>query len=166
VSLDGTDFAINEPSPFSRKWFSHKFRGAGLRYEVGLNIRTGDIVWAFGGFPCGEYPDLVLARQKYTYSIRLDEMTLADDTYKDGDYFIYPSRYPATVVQQKLIMARHETVNARLKQFGVLNQCFRHCIDKHRICFHAVVNITQLTIEHGNPLFSIKPYEYAFLNNH
>lgn len=44
VSLDGADFKIEEPTPFSPKWFSHKFKGPGLRYEVGLCIRTGYIV--------------------------------------------------------------------------------------------------------------------------
>jgi hypothetical protein len=30
VSVDGTDFRIHEPSPFSPRWYSHKFKGAGL----------------------------------------------------------------------------------------------------------------------------------------
>ena len=36
ITIDGTDCEINEPSPFDRKWFSHKLRGAGLRYEIGI----------------------------------------------------------------------------------------------------------------------------------
>ncbi|GAX10088.1 hypothetical protein FisN_2Lu360 [Fistulifera solaris] len=28
-SVDGTDCPINEPSPFSPKWYSHKFKSAG-----------------------------------------------------------------------------------------------------------------------------------------
>ena len=31
---------------------------------VGLCIGTGHIVWANGGFPCGEWPDLKLARDR------------------------------------------------------------------------------------------------------
>lgn len=48
VSLDGTDFRIQEPyhpDGIDPSYYSHKFKAAGLRYEVGLNIRTGDIVW-------------------------------------------------------------------------------------------------------------------------
>jgi len=30
VSVDGTDFRIQEPIPFDAKWFSHKFNGPGL----------------------------------------------------------------------------------------------------------------------------------------
>ena len=44
ISLDGTDFRILEPSPFDPKWYSHKFKGAGVRYEVGICLKTGWIV--------------------------------------------------------------------------------------------------------------------------
>lgn len=33
VSIDGTDFRIYEPTPFSPRWFSHKFKGPGLQYH-------------------------------------------------------------------------------------------------------------------------------------
>ena len=62
VSVDGSDFRIGEPSPFSEKWFSHKFRGAGLRYEMGISVACGDIVWVNGPFPCGSYHDLQIFR--------------------------------------------------------------------------------------------------------
>ena len=45
VSVDGTDFRIPQQSPFSSAWFSHKFNGPGLRYEVGVSIIGGSIVW-------------------------------------------------------------------------------------------------------------------------
>ena len=62
VSVDGTDFEIQEPWPYhrlhSRMWFSHKFKGPGLRYEVGLSILGGEIVWIGGPYACGLWPDL------------------------------------------------------------------------------------------------------------
>ena len=125
VSLDGTDFRINEPTPFDKKWYSHKFRGPGLRYEIGLCIRTGHIVWAHGGLPCGEWPDLRLARNAYVEFVKPGEFTMADKGYNDSQYF-YPTRDDVTSARQKEIMARHETVNRRLKQFGVLGLRFRH----------------------------------------
>ena len=81
--MDATDCAIQEPSPFDRKWFSHKLNGPGLKYEIGLSIKNGEIVWINGGMPCGEYSDLKLARDEYTLSVQLGEKTIADDTYKD-----------------------------------------------------------------------------------
>jgi len=65
VSIDGTDFRIMEQKEFDRKWYSHKFQGPGLRYEIGLCIRTGFIVWVYGGRPCGQCSDLKLARDAF-----------------------------------------------------------------------------------------------------
>ena len=49
ISVDGTDERICEPTPFGPKWYSHKFHGPGLRYEIGIGIETGYIVWAHMG---------------------------------------------------------------------------------------------------------------------
>lgn len=62
VSVDGTDFRIYEQEPFWPGWFSHKFNGPGVRYELAVAIRTGDIVWINGPFPCGEWSDLRIFR--------------------------------------------------------------------------------------------------------
>ena len=64
VSVDGTDCMIQKPSPFSSKWWSHKFNGHGVRYEVGLGIQNGDIVWVNGTFTCGECPDIKIFSNK------------------------------------------------------------------------------------------------------
>jgi len=151
VSLDGVDFRILEQSPFDRKWFSHKFKGPGLRYEVGLNIRTGEVVWCNGGVPCGDWPDLKLARSKYVNFVGEDELTIADKGYKDQRYFAYNNS-----MLVKKILARHETVNSRLKNFKVLSDRFRHNLTFHKYCFHAVANIVQMMdIEDGQSLFKI-----------
>ena len=42
-SLDGTDFRIREPSPFSTKWWSFKFNGPGLRYEIAIEAESSNI---------------------------------------------------------------------------------------------------------------------------
>lgn len=155
MSLDGTDFRIYEPMDFSPKWYSHKFKGPGLRYEIGLCIKTGAIVWANGGVPCGEYSDLKLARAGYVDAVGPDEMTIADDTYKDANFFIYPSGNPESIREQKRIMARHETVNRRLKQWGVLQKVFRHSLQLHSPCFYAVVNVTQIMFDNNEGLYQL-----------
>lgn len=126
VSLDGTDFQILEPTPFNKKWYSHKFNGPALRYEIGLCIQSGDIVWANGGVPAGDFSYLKLARLAYVDAVDEDEMTLADKGYKDLNFFVTPIFSDAMNLRQKMIMARHETVNMRLKIFGVLRNKFRH----------------------------------------
>lgn len=146
------DFKIQEPSPFSTSWFSHKFKGPGIRYEVGLCIKTGSIVWKFGGYPCGKFPDLKLAREAYIWSIEDGEKTIADKGYNDQRFFILPNDTNSRF--HKMIMSRHETVNKRIRQFNILKQTFRHSLELHPKIFHAVVNITQLNIQNGEPLFN------------
>lgn len=153
VSLDGVDFRIEEPKPFSPQWYSHTLNAAGLRYEIGLNIRVGHIVWAFGGLPCGDYPDLKLARETFVFALDNNERALADKGYKDDSFFILPKN--GNSEKHNLIMSRHETVNKRLRQFQILKMEFRHNRQKHPIIFHAVANLTQLMIENGEPLFSV-----------
>ena len=45
---------------------------------------------------------------------------------------------------------RHETINQRVKVFGVLRKAFDHPIEKHSQCFRACVVLTQLSFEFGN----------------
>ena len=68
-----------EPTPFNPKWFSHKFHGSGLRYEIGLCIRTGDIVWANGGLPSGQWSDLRIARSLILEETQPGEMIISED---------------------------------------------------------------------------------------
>jgi len=56
ITVDGTDFWVPEPKPFNPDYYSHKFNHAGLRYEIGICIVTGWIVWINGPFPCGPFP--------------------------------------------------------------------------------------------------------------
>lgn len=139
--------------PFNKDYFSHKFKTAALRYEVGIAIKTGIIVWKFGGYPAGLYPDLKLSRELYVHQVMPGELTFADKGYSDDEYFIRPC--DTNSVGHKFIMSRHETVNKRLRQFKVLSNIFRHDRAKHHKCFNAVVNITGLVIKLEEPLFSV-----------
>ena len=79
-----------EPSTFDPQWYSHKFHSPGLRYEIGICILTGHIVWAHGGLPCGEWSDLRLARDAFIHRLQPHEKALADKGYKDQHYFENP----------------------------------------------------------------------------
>lgn len=127
VTLDGTDFRIYEPTPFSSLWYSHKFKAAGVRYEIGISIGNGDIVWASGGFPCGEWTDLKIAKDLYVECVTSGEITLADEGYPLQKYFKQPSNE-----KEFRLLSRHETLNGRLKNFEILNCRFRHPF-RHRL---------------------------------
>ena len=155
--MDGTDFHIYEPTPFNRKWYSHKFKGPGVRYEIGLCIQTGDIVWVNGPFPCGAYPDGKIATQE-----GLEDCLDDCERYVcDGGYYGPRAEKPnglnnADQYMKKVVRARHETVNRRFKQFRILEQVFRHRLTRHGIVFWAVANLTQLAIDDGLPLFQVQ----------
>lgn len=82
--MDGTDFRINEQTPFWKGWYSFKFKAAGLRYEVGLNIQTGNICWINGPFAPGFWNDLSIFCLKLKTLLPPGEMVEADGVYR-GD---------------------------------------------------------------------------------
>lgn len=82
LTVDGTDFRICKPSPFSTRWFSHKFKGPGLRYEVAVSIVGGDIVHTNGPFPCGAWPDIKIFRSDLINKLAPGEMVEADNGYR------------------------------------------------------------------------------------
>ena len=53
ITVDGVDCAIEERYPFNEKIFSKKLNGPGYKYEVGVCIATGHIVWINGSFLAG-----------------------------------------------------------------------------------------------------------------
>lgn len=157
ITIDGTDFLIYEPTPWSAKWFSHKLNHAGLRYEVGVCIQTGWIVWINGPYPAGDWPDLNIARDGVCDALAPDEIFLADGTYADGHGWCDTPTGQENADQwmKGKARARHEDINSLLKQFNVLHNCFRHHRTKHGRVFTAVANIVQAKLQLENPTFQV-----------
>jgi DDE superfamily endonuclease len=154
ISVDGTDCPIEEPGDFSGRWFSHKFHGAGLRYEVGVCIQTGWIVWKNGPYPCGSYPDLTIARDWLHKELQPGEMYVADRGYRDPEgNTLIPTGFAGPLESMMSnTRARHENINARIKNFKILKTPFRNALEKHYLCFHSIINMIQLEIETGHPV--------------
>jgi hypothetical protein len=128
-----------------------------VRYEIGLSIQAGWIVWVNGPFACGEWPDLRIARESLIFSLDDGEMYCADGGYQDGRQY---SETPTGMNNydqwmKSIARSRHETVNSRFKRFGILKDCFRHNKSQHGLVFMAIANITQLGITTDEPLFSV-----------
>jgi hypothetical protein len=157
ITVDGTDFRILEPAPFNPKWFSHKFKGAGVRYEVAVSISTGWIVWVNGPFPCGDYPDLRIVREALVSKLFNWEYYIADGGYFDGNqYSVTPTgRNEISDRMKGKARARHETINGRFKRWAVLGNVFRHNLMKHGKVFRAIANLTQLEIRSTSPVFHV-----------
>jgi len=129
-------------------------------YEIALNIRNGDIVWANGPFPCGAYPDRKIAKEEgLENSLENGERYVADRGYH-GCCAVTPDEGDYRLQQMmKLVRARHEMVNERFKQFGILSQVFRHKAHKHGIVSGAIANITRITICKESPLYQVNYIE-------
>ena len=149
MSIDGTDCSVNEPSKFSPEFYSHKFHHSAVRYELGVSL-DGSIVWSNGPFPAGSFCDMRIFNSYLRKNLNNGERVIADRGY-GGARCVTPrntsSRYAARAMVYR---ANHERINGRIKRFRVLSTRFRHNLDKHRFCFHAVANVIQLEMQlHG-----------------
>ena len=85
-----------------------------------------------------------------------EEMVVSDEGYKDVACLLGSDVVGERRKILAIIRARQEAVNRRFKQFFVLGHRFRHAVNLHSVCFHAVANITPLMIETGSPLFQVQ----------
>ena len=166
--VDGIDCPIQEPRhPFWSGWKSHKFKGAGLRYEIASAVTTGHIIWINGPFPAGAWTDPMIFKQKLASLVMVGtEKGVCDAGYHFcHEWLFLPfwrkkkniGKLPRNELHE-YIRARHETLNGRLHRFNVISTIFRHAREKHHSCFHACAVIVQLEMMHGIEYrFSVVP---------
>jgi hypothetical protein len=157
VTVDGTDYLTVEYSPFNPGRFSHKFNGPGLRYEIAISIARCYIVHINGPFLCGEWSDLRIARNLLHSRLSPDEYYLADKGYRSGTG---PAIVRTALPRERqrtfdILMARHETINRRFKEFGILGQRYRHEENRHGNIFRCIAVLIQIDIESGNNTFPV-----------
>ena len=120
--VDGIDLQIKEPlkNGFDSKWYSHKWNGPGIRYEVATCINTGRIVWIHGPFPAGKWADIQIYRLKLKSYLQQGEKVWADLGYRGDDTVIHrlSGGDPRLLRELQLARARHGNINGRLTQFG------------------------------------------------
>ena len=133
-----------------------------MRYEVGVSILCGDIVWLHGPFPAGDWPDINIFRHSIIHCLDENERVEADDGYVgEAPLHVKCPKKEFDQLQKKMrqrVRCRQETANKRFKSFEILNSTFRHDISLHSNIFRAVVVLTQLQIEDGEPLFETTDY--------
>ena len=170
ITIDGTDCPINEPRPFDKAYYSHKSNGPAMRYEVGVSILGGDIVWVNGPFRAGANPDLVIFKNMLMHLLEPHERVEADNGYiaLDPSHCKTPKGHRASYCEHteermkkvaSVARARQETANSRLKAFNILRS-FRHDVRKHGTVFKAVVTLVQLSIMTDSPLFQVSSEHY------
>lgn len=134
VSVDGTDYPINESHPFMQGWYSHKIYGPRLRYEVRLSVSSGKLIWVDGPFQCGTHHDSKIFQTDMKSAVQ-NAFVIADRGYTDTKS-INTMSSPNGATIHRTMRARHETVNARRKKFNRVWNIFRHDISKHGACVH------------------------------
>jgi len=113
-------------------------------------------VWWNGPWRCGSNPDLAIFRRSLKQCLLWNEKVIADKGYRGEPQVWLPSEGSAGQIEaHRLIRARHESFNKRLKQWGCLKQVWRHELSHHHLVFNAVALLTQLSIDNGEKLFYI-----------
>ncbi|CAJ1939791.1 unnamed protein product [Cylindrotheca closterium] len=152
ITVDGVDCAIQEPWPFDEAIFSKKLNGPGYKYEIGICIATGVIVWVNGPFKAGKNDKTIFEEDGLMNALCDNECVEVDMGYQGLDELKNPKMYQTQKAgkQKSKARARHENVNGELKKFAVLDQVFRHDpLTKHKCCFEAVAVICQMRHDQG-----------------
>ena len=164
ISVDGVHCKIYEPrTQPSSGWYSKKHNRAGLTYEIGIAVHHNNIVWINGPFPAGQN-DMKVFRKPDGLLSKIPDgcRAIGDEGYR-GEPSKVSTRNSFNGANVKAftsrVRARHETLNSRLKAFGVLSQMFRSkgsCrMDKHKSVFEACCVIVQYEMDNGNSLFKV-----------
>jgi hypothetical protein len=83
VTVDCTDFHVLETYPFEKGlWL---FNRPGLRYEIGVCIATGLIVWLNGPYLPQQMNDLSIFQHRMMWALTDGEWIVGDQGYHDGD---------------------------------------------------------------------------------
>ena len=148
MTIDGVDCPIREPVPFSKIWYSKKFNGAGLRYEVGVCIQTGDICWINGPFKPGRWNDLSIFRRDLRQRLIPGERVETDAGYQGEPACRnkHEIMNPADLRAKDNARAREENIHADIKIFDCLERAgpWRHDRHLHKFAFSSACVLTQL----------------------
>ena len=166
MSVDGIDFQIFE---HGIKFYSHKNRKSALRYEICFNIIIGGIVWVNILYPAGAYSDITIFRDSLINFLNPGERVGDDDGYiREVPHHIKCPMSVTNLRVRKVIHGRlgkgQETLNRRFKDWRLLKQGFRHHASNHADILHAIVVLTQTSIDSGERIFSCEYRDDSLLN--
>jgi hypothetical protein len=163
ISVDGTDVHIPQQGPAipGNPFSSFKFKGkGGLRYEIGVDIFAGNIMWVNGPYAAGKYTDIKIFHRGLAHWLDEHERVEADNGYigealqkvKCPGCALNPTENQA---MQNPVQSRHESLNRRLKNWAILMSLYRHDLMGHGNVFWAIAVIMQISINVGEKLFEV-----------
>ena len=108
--------------------------------------------------------DQEIARSGINHHLDNNECYVGDGGYYDGQQWAKTPIGYNNAEQKMYALARacHETVNSHFKCFGSLSNTYRHPLHQHGTMFHAIANITQLSIMDEQPLFQVDYDEHQY----
>ena len=161
ISVDGVHCRVHEPKhPLcskNKEHYSHKFKQAGLTYELALSVYLNRLVWMRGPGKASKH-DITVFREKLLKKIPPGKRAIGDKGYRgEKEKVSTPNPHDSPELRKfkSRARSRQEAFNARIKNFDCLSETFRHGVKKHRRCFEAVCVIAQHQLENGSPLFDV-----------
>lgn len=164
ATVDGVHCRVWEPRKTpSSKWYSKKFNKAALTYEIGVAIHHNKIVWINGPFPAGENDKMVFDKPNGLASrIKAHQKVIGDEGYRGVPEKVSTrNTFDSKEIKdfKRRAKARQETINSRLKAFGIIGQAFRTTgtrrLERHKAVMEACCVIVQFELENKSPLFIV-----------
>jgi hypothetical protein len=120
----------------------------------------GNLVWIQGPYPAGAWPDIKIFTSCLADFLEPYERVEADNGYRGHTNKVKCPKNDVNPVEnlkmQGRVRAHQETLDGCLKNWGILSQIFHPDNRRHGDVFWACAVITQLTIEHVEPLFAVE----------
>ena len=134
----------------SAQWFSHKFHGPGLAYEVALSLYVDQIAWFNGPFHAAT-SDITIFRDGLEGMIPEGQLAIGDSGYSSSDRtsVIQENDSPEVLDFKNRARARQENIYERMKRFAIIGTRFRYSVDK------ACLVLVQYDIDNGRPLNNV-----------
>lgn len=152
-----------------KSYFSKKSNGAGLKYEIVMDITKAKCLSIVGPNKASEHDMTVFCKstKEKMKCMPKGKMLIADSIFKAGrkahqrdkvGMFSIPSSTDDAKLKRfkSRARARHESFNGRLKCFSCLAQSYRGTDEaKHGAAFRAIAIIVQYQMDLGSPIFEI-----------
>lgn len=175
ATVDGTDFLTNEQKTgefnIDSKMMSHKFHHGGLKHIIAISIWRAKMVYLSTSTRGGE-SDKNMYMEELHDLIPEGKCVICDRAFASSDDKDEESAAVAKKLRQinddadsdkvkkfkARALARHETLNGRLKNYAILRSYFRHDKENHGDAFEAVCVMVQYQMDRGHPIFdSLSP---------
>jgi hypothetical protein len=110
-----------------------------------------------GPFLPGEYHDLIIARGCLHYKLPRGEYYLADDGYRaqHGPSITWRQLPPHQQEFMTRVRNRHESINRRFKEFGILGKKFDYEEELHEPVFRCIAVLVQIDILNGRNIWDV-----------